>query len=49
MSNFDFLKENKVFNNFSESCIEAEKGIGLNAVICSILCRRALELAVKWL
>lgn len=49
MSNFDFLKQNKIFNNFSESCIEAENGIGLNTVTCSILCRRALELGVKWL
>ena len=49
MSNFEFLKQNQIFNNFSESCIEAEKGIGVNTTICSILCRRALELAVKWL
>lgn len=48
MSNFDFVKQNKIFNNFSESCIEAENGIGLNTVTCSILCRRALELGVKW-
>ena len=49
MSNFDFLKQNKIFNSFSEACCEAENGIGLNTVTCSILCRRALELAVKWL
>lgn len=49
MSNFDFLKQNKIFNNFSEACCEAENGIGLNTVTCSILSRRALELAVKWL
>ena len=49
MSNFDFLKQSKIFNNFSEACCEAENGIGLNTVTCSILCRRALELAVKWL
>ena len=35
MSNFDFLKQNKIFNNFSESCIEAENGIGLNTVTVS--------------
>ena len=49
MSNFDFLKQNKIFNNFSEACCEAENGIGLNTITCSILCRRALELGVKWL
>ena len=49
MSNFDFLKQNRIFSNFSEACIEAENGLGLNTVTCSILSRRALELAVKWL
>lgn len=49
MSNFEFLKQNKIFNNFSDACCEAENGIGLNTVTCSILCRRALELGVKWL
>ena len=49
MSNFDFLKQDKIFNNFSEACCEAEHGIGLNTVTCSILSRRALELTVKWL
>ena len=49
MSNFEFLKQSKIFNNFSEACSEAENGIGLNTVTCSILSRRALELAVKWL
>ena len=49
MSNFDFLKQSKIFNNFSEACCKAENGIGLNTVTCSILSRRALELAVKWL
>lgn len=49
MSNFDFLKQNKIFSNFSEACYEAENGIGLNTVTCSILTRRALELGVKWL
>ena len=49
MSNFDFLKQNKIFNNFSEACCEAENGLELNTVTCSILCRRALELGVKWL
>ena len=47
MSNFDFLKQSKIFNNFSEACCEAENGIGLNTVTCSILSRRALELAVN--
>lgn len=49
MSNFNFLKNNKIFNNFSDACCEAENGLGLNTVTSSILTRRALELAVKWL
>lgn len=49
MSNFDFLKQTQIFNSFADASIEAEKGIGLNTVTCSILSRRALEVAVKWL
>lgn len=49
MSNFDFLKQTQIFNSFADASIEAEKGIGLNTVISSILSRRALEIAVKWL
>ena len=49
MSNFDFLKQNEIFKSFSQACCEAENGLGLNTVTCSILCRRALELGVKWL
>lgn len=49
MSNFDFLKQTQIFNSFADASIEAEKGIGLNTVTCSILSRRALEIAVKWL
>ncbi|MDD3304075.1 MAG: DEAD/DEAH box helicase family protein [Clostridia bacterium] len=49
MSNFDFLKQTQIFNSFADASLEAEKGIGLNTVTCSILSRRALELAVKWL
>lgn len=49
MSNFDFLKQTGIFRSFADASIEAENGIGLNTVTCSILSRRALELAVKWL
>lgn len=49
MSNFDFLRQNKIFNHFSENCIKAENSIGFDTATCSILCRKALELAVKWL
>jgi len=49
MSNFEFLKQTEIFRSFADAAIEAENGIGLNTVTCSILSRRALELAIKWL
>lgn len=49
MGNFDFLKDKKIFKSFSNACIEAEKSIVVSPATTSILSRRALELAVKWL
>ena len=48
MSNFEFLKNNSIFESFTEATIEAEKSIKTSYVSCAILTRRALELAVKW-
>ena len=49
MSNFDFILKNGIFKTFAEASVEAEKSIALANVSCTILCRRALELAVKWI
>ena len=49
MSNFDFILKNKTFKTFAEASIEAEKSISSTNVSCAIMCRRALELAVKWI
>ncbi len=49
MSNFDFLLKNELFRTFAEASIEAEKSISTSNVTCTIMCRRALEVAVKWL
>ena len=49
MSNFDFILKNEIFKTFAEASIEAEKSIAVTNVSCTIMCRRALELAVKWL
>lgn len=49
MSNFDFILKNEVFKTFAEASVEAEKSIAVTNVSCTIMCRRALELAVKWL
>lgn len=49
MSNFDFILKNEIFKAFAEASVEAEKSIAVANVSCTILCRRALELAVKWI
>ena len=49
MSNFDFILKNEIFRIFAEASVEAEKSIAVANVSCTILCRRALELAVKWI
>ena len=49
MSNFDFILKNEIFKTFAEAAVEAEKSIAVTNVSCTIMCRRALELAVKWL
>ncbi len=47
-SNFSFLKNNKQYNSFGSACMEAEQSISISPAITALLCRRALELAVKW-
>lgn len=49
MSNFNFILKNEIFKTFAEASVEAEKSIAVANVSCTILCRRALELAVKWI
>ena len=49
MSNFDFILKNEIFKTFAEASVEAEKSIAVANVSCTILCRRALELAIKWI
>jgi len=48
MPNFTFLKNNKPFASFAESCMEAEKSMAVGYSTVAITTRRALELAVKW-
>lgn len=47
-SNFTFLKNNQQYESFSSACMEAEQSISISPAITALLCRRALELAVKW-
>lgn len=49
MSNFDFLSRDKRFDTFSGAALAAENAFPADIAACIIMCRRALELAVKWL
>lgn len=48
MSNFGFLKEKEEYALFADAAIEAEKVYGSAPAMCAVGCRKALELAVKW-
>ena len=49
MTNFDHFKSDPQFDTFVDVAITAEKLIHLDPSTCMINCRRALELAVKWM
>ena len=48
MSNFDFLKGKKEYALFASAAMEAEKVYISAPAMCAVGCRKALELAVKW-
>lgn len=48
MSNFDFLKQKNEYALFSSAAVEAEKVYVTSPAMCAVGCRKALELAVKW-
>lgn len=48
MANFDFLDDSKEFAMFAPAAEEAEKVFASSPAMCVIGCRKALELAVKW-
>ena len=49
MTNFDFLKNEPKFNNFSDVAIVAEKIFKIDKESSAINCRRAMESAIKWM
>lgn len=49
MSNFDFIKMKKEYELFAPACVEAEKIYASAPAMCAVGCRKALELAVKWI
>lgn len=48
MSNFEFLKDKKEYSLFASACMEAERIYASAPAMCAVGCRKALELAVKW-
>ncbi len=49
MTNFDFLLKDKQFDSFSSVAIAAERTLHIDLSTCIINCRRAMEMAVKWM
>lgn len=48
MGNFDFLKEYKIFEPFADVAIEAEQYLNTSPPYAALLCRKALEKAIRW-
>lgn len=48
MTNFEFLSDIPEYALFSKAAIEAEKVFSTSPAMCAVGCRKALELAVKW-
>lgn len=47
-ANFAFLDTRTEYALFSPACIEAERVLSASPAMCAVGCRKALELAVKW-
>lgn len=48
MSNFSFLQTQSEYTMFAPATIEAERVYAASPAMCAVGCRKALELAVKW-
>ena len=48
MANFDFLKNKEEYRLFADASAEAERVYVSSPAMCAVGCRKALELAVKW-
>ena len=48
VSNFEYLKKEKKYDEFVDSCMEAERLMNISYSAAATFSRRALELAVKW-
>lgn len=47
-SNFEYLITQKEYALFANACTEAERVFASSPAMCAVGCRKALELAVKW-
>lgn len=48
MSNFSFIANKTEYALFAPACLEAERIYAAAPALCAVGCRKALELAVKW-
>lgn len=48
MGNFDYFKDYPPFSKFADAAIDAEGVFNTSLPLCAMSCRRALEVAVKW-
>src|SRR5699024_5678945 len=48
MSNFSFLSSKTEYSLFASACVEAEKIYASAPALCAVGCRKAMELAIKW-
>lgn len=48
MTNFSFLCTQITYALFAPACVEAERIFAASPAMCAVGCRKALELAVKW-
>ena len=48
MPNFSFLSLKPAYALFASACVEAEKIYASAPALCAVGCRKAMELAIKW-
>lgn len=46
--NFSFLTQIPEYEMFAAACVDAERTFASSPAMCALACRRAMELAVKW-
>ena len=49
MTNFDYLLSTPSFHAFADAAISAERILPIDPAACALSCRRAMEIAVKWM